>query len=157
MPIYCATYLLPIFPLMLAINISCCYNGAMSIKEYSVIIPRNVFPKPSAREISAAYILADYFKTDVKFVPRSNHKTPDFLINRLHWELKSPTGNGKYNIQHLLHSAIQQSKNIIVDARFSKMHITRIKNELKFHSTVTTKGIKQLLLITKDRKIIEII
>ena len=126
-------------------------------EEYSIIVPKNVFPKPSPREISAAHILSKYFKSDVKFIPRSNQKTPDFLINGLHWELKTPTGTGKYNIQHLLHSAIRQSKNIVVDTRFSKMHITRIKNELTFHSSVTTKGIKRLLLITKDEKIIVII
>ncbi len=129
----------------------------MSNRDYSVIVPKSVFPKPSPREMSAAYILSDYFKADIKFIPRSNQKTPDFLIKGLHWELKTPTGTGKYNIQHLLHSAIQQSKNIIVDARFSKMHIAKIKSELKFHSTVTTKGIKHLLLVTKDKKILEII
>ena len=129
----------------------------MRDKDYSVIVPKSVFPKPSPREMSAAYILMDYFKADVRFIPRGNQKTPDFLIKGLHWELKTPTGTGKYNIQHLLHSAIQQSKNIIVDARFSKMHISRIKNELKYHSNVTTKGIKHLILITKDKKVIEII
>lgn len=129
----------------------------MSKKEFSVIVPKSVFPKPSTREMSAAYILLDYFKTDIKFIPRSNQKTPDFFISGLHWELKTPIGAGKYNIQHLLHSAVQQSKNIIVDARFSKMHLTRIINELKRHSTLTTKGIKNLIVITKSRKIIVII
>lgn len=103
----------------------------MPKNEFSVIVPRSVFPKPSTREMSAVYILLDYFKTNIKFIPRSNQKTPDFLISGLHWELKTPIGTGKYNIQHLLHSAIQQSKNIIVDARFSKMHLSRIISELK--------------------------
>ena len=129
----------------------------MPKREYSVIVPKSVIPKPSAREMSAAYILLDYFKTNIKFVPRSNNKTPDFLINGSYWELKTPVGSGKYNIQHLLHSAIQQSKNIIVDARFSKMHISRIVNELKRHSTLTTKGIKNLIVITKSKKILVII
>ena len=130
---------------------------SMSKKEFSVIVPKSVFPKPSTREMSAAYILLDYFKTDIKFIPRSNQKTPDFSINGSRWELKTPIGTGKYNIQHLLHSAIQQSKNIIVDARFSKMHLSRIISELKRHSTLTTKGIKNLIVITKSRKIIVII
>ena len=107
--------------------------------------------------MSAAYILLNYFKTDIKFVPRSNQKTPDFLINGLHWELKTPVGTGKYNIQHLLHSVIQQSKNIIVDARYSKMHLSRIVSELKRHSTLTTKGINNLIVITKGKKILVII
>ena len=129
----------------------------MTKTEYSVIVPKSVFPKPSVREMSAAYILLEYFKSDIKFIPRGNHKTPDFLIKGLHWELKTPIGTGKYNIQHLLHSAIQQSKNIIVDARFSKMHLSRIISELKRHSTLTTKGIKNLIVITKGKKIIVII
>lgn len=123
----------------------------------SVIIPNDVFPRPSNREISAAYILLEYFKIDIKFVPRSNQKTPDFFINGLYWELKTPIGIGKYNIQHLLHSAVQQSENIIIDARFSKMHLSRIISELKRHSTLTTKGIKNLIVITKSKKIIVII
>ena len=129
----------------------------MPKSEYSVIVPKSVFPRPSAREMSAAYILLDYFKTDIKFIPRSNQKTPDFLIDGLQWELKTPIGAGKYNIQHLLHSAIRQSKNIIVDARFSKMHLSRIVSELRRHSTLTTKGIKHLVVITKSRKILVII
>ena len=52
----------------------------MSNKNYSVIVPRAVNSKPSTREMSAAYILNDFFKSDVKFVVRSNNKTPDFLI-----------------------------------------------------------------------------
>lgn len=98
----------------------------------SVIIPKDVFPKPSTKEISAAYILLDYFCTDVKFVARSKNRTPDFLINKEYWELKTPTGNGKYNIQHALRKAVAQSNNIIIDARFSKSHIAKIKNELSY-------------------------
>lgn len=125
--------------------------------QFSVIIPNNVYPVPNKHELSAARILADYLKSDVICQPRANHKTPDFFCAGLYWELKSPTGTGKDNIQHLLQTAVQQSRNIIVDARFSKMHITRIKRELQRHSTFTTKGIKHLLLITKDKKVIEII
>ncbi len=129
----------------------------MTKSQFSVIIPSNVYPVPSQRELSAARILAAHFKADVTCQPRSNRKTPDFYAAGLYWELKSPTGTGKYNIQHLLHTAIQQSKNIVVDARFSKMNITRIKRELQYHSKITTKGIKNLLLITKDKKVIEIL
>ncbi len=128
----------------------------MQKREYSVIVPKSVFPKPSAREMSAAYILLDYFKADIGFIPRNNQKTPDFMIDGIEWELKTPIGTGKYNIQHLLHVAIQQSRNIIIDARFSKMHLSKIISELKRHSTLTTKGIKHLIVITKSKKIIVI-
>ena len=129
----------------------------MSRKEFSVIVPESVFPKPSAREMSAAYILLDYFKTDIKFVPRSNQKTPDFSYQQHTLGAKDANRHRKYNIQHLLHSAIQQSKNIIVDARYSKMHLSRIVSELRHHSTLTTKGIKNLIVITKSKKILVIV
>ena len=127
----------------------------MPKNEYSVIVPREVNPKPSAREMSAAYILNDFFKSDVKFVVRSDNKTPDFLIKGLYWELKSPTGNGKYNLQHALRSAAKQSENIIIDARFSKIHINKIKNELSYQFR-HSRNIKRLLLIDKQKNVVEI-
>ena len=98
---------------------------------YSVIVPKELYPKPSNREMTAAYILIDFFNSDIKFVIRSDNKTPDFLISKVKWELKTPIGSGKYNIQHTLRSALLQSENIIIDARFSKQHIIKIKNELR--------------------------
>ena len=74
----------------------------MQKPNYSVIIPRDVFPKPDKKEMSAAYILLDYFKADVKFIPRNNCRTPDLLINRIEWELKAPTDSGKRNLQHTI-------------------------------------------------------
>ena len=127
----------------------------MPRKEYSVIVPREVYPKPSAREMSAAYILNEFFQADIKFVVRSGNKTPDFLIKDLYWELKTPTGNGKYNLQHALRNAARQSENIIIDARFSKIHINKIKNELNYQFK-HSKNIKRLLLIDKQKNVVEI-
>ena len=93
------------------------------MKNHSIIIPINVYPKPNEKEISAAYILMNYFKTNIKFIPRSNYKTPDFIMNNIKWELKTPTGKGKYNLQHALRDALCQSTNIIIDARYSKLHM----------------------------------
>lgn len=122
---------------------------------YSVIIPTQLSPKPHPKEISAAYILADYFKSNVTFVIRTQLKTADFLIKGSYWELKTPTGTGKRTIQHTIQSAIRQSNQIIIDARFSRMHITSIKNQLQ-HYLLHAPRIKHLLLIGKDKKVIEI-
>ena len=67
----------------------------MSKSGYSVIVPKELYPKPSNREMTAAYILIDFFNSDIEFVIRNDNKTPDFLIDNRYWELKSPTGNGK--------------------------------------------------------------
>lgn len=122
--------------------------------QFSVIIPNNVYPVPNKHELSAARILAGYLKSDVICQPRANHKTPDFFCAGLYWELKSPIGTGKYNIQHALRSAAKQSSNIILDARFSKLHILKIKSELNYQFRKSN-DIKRLLLIDKQRNIID--
>ena len=132
-----------------------CYHIFMSKTERLVIIPSDVIPHPSDTEISAAYILSEFFDADVKFIPRANHKTPDFLIDGTKWELKSPKGTGKYNIQHCLQDALKQSTYVIIDARASKQHMEKIRHELE-HQMKLTKKVDRLLLITKSRKVIEI-
>ncbi|MBR0482674.1 hypothetical protein IJJ54_00995 [Candidatus Saccharibacteria bacterium] len=121
----------------------------------NVIIPVDLKPLPTQNEYSVAEILANYFHADVYFVPRNNYKTPDFKINGRFWELKSPVGKGKYNLQHALRNASKQSENIILDARLSKIHMTRIINELKRQYKIS-RGIKRLLVIDKHGSVIDI-
>lgn len=123
--------------------------------KYKVIIPVGLKPFPARYEISAASLLANYFKANVEFIPRSNHKTPDFLIDGLKWELKSPTGSGRHNIRHQLQGAVQQSHFIIFDARKSKIHMTKIRHELAYQFKLA-KNVKRILLIDKSKKIIEL-
>jgi len=130
------------------------YNVQLMAK-YRVIVPVDLKPSPALYEITAASLLAKYFKTDVEFVLRSNQKTPDFLINGIKWELKSPTGDGKYNVQHQIKAAAKQSSNVIFDARRSKMHMTRIRHEINRHF-MHTNPVKRLILIDKSKHIVEL-
>lgn len=125
-------------------------------QNFSVIIPAELRPKPSRRELIVAYILADFFQKNVEFVARGILKTADFKIGGEYWELKSPFGQGKHNVQHTLERAVKQCGNIIFDAYNSKMHANRIKSELRRQKTLMY-GIKKIILIEKDGKIIEII
>jgi hypothetical protein len=123
--------------------------------KYRVIIPIGLKPSPARYEISAAEILGGYFKADVEFVVRSNYKTPDFLIKDITWELKSPTGKGKHNIEHQMKAGTKQSGNIVLDARRSKLHISKIRNELS-NQLLYRKSIKRLILIEKNKNVIEL-
>lgn len=127
----------------------------MAKTQFSVIIPGDIYPAPNRRELSAARILTDYLKSNVTCLHRANHKTPDFLCAGLYWELKTPTGTGKYNLQHALRSAAKQSPNVIIDARFSKLHISKIKSELNYQLR-RSDNIKRLLLIDKSQKVIDL-
>jgi hypothetical protein len=91
----------------------------------------------------------------LQFVLRSNQKTPDFLIDGVKWELKSPTGTGKYNVQHQIKAAAKQSGNIVFDARRSKMHTAKIRNEVECNFKYS-KAVKRLVLIDKNKSLVEL-
>lgn len=126
-------------------------------KDYSVIIPAKIIPYPTTREIFVAHILANYFQKNVKFVPRNNQKTPDFYIDGKYWELKTIMSNGRRTIQHALSRAVKQSPNIVVDIGLVKNSIKAELRKIRHHSINTTKGIKQLIVITKNNKVIELL
>lgn len=76
--------------------------------KYNVIIPTDIKPSPWPHEISAAVILSEYYQADVMFLKRIvNAKSADVLIKGRYWEIKSPTGKGKRNVQHTLSAALK--------------------------------------------------
>lgn len=121
-------------------------------KSYQVIIPSNTYPLPEAHEVSAAQIISRFLQADTEFIVRNNYKSADIKINGLHWEIKSPTGSGKRNIERQLQIAMKQSDNIIFDARRSKIHIAKIRTNLNYQAGITKK-LKRLILITKVGKV----
>lgn len=127
----------------------------MKMAKYNVIIPAGMRPYPENHEISAAILLAKHFEADVLFIERiANSKSADVSIKGLIWEIKSPIGKGKHNIQHALKYALKQSGYIVFDARRSRIHAARIKSELQ-RQYAFTPSMKRLLLIQKTGEIIE--
>ena len=121
--------------------------------KYKIIVPADVLPYPEAHEISAAGILAGYFNEDVVFIKRTANKTADIRVSDADWEIKSPTGKGKYNIQHQFQKAAKQSPNVVFDARRSKIHINKISREVDRQFKLS-RSLKRLILIKKDGKIV---
>ena len=120
-----------------------------------IIMPPGMKPRPEDHEIYVAGVLAVYFKADVEFIPRSNQRTPDFLIQGKVWELKSPTGTGKNNIQHQLQEAHGQSDNVVLGASRSKMHPEEIRRRTE-HQFKIIKSVKRLIFVPKDGEPLEI-
>lgn len=118
-----------------------------------IVIPADLSSSPYAFEVSAAMILAKYFRQDVEFIRRASSSTPDVRIGNVQWEIKSPTGNGKRTIQHQIHRALKQSHNIVFDARKIKLRITKVRTDLR-NVAQTNTSIKRLILIEKDEKAI---
>ena len=122
------------------------------MKNYRVIIPSSINPPPEQHEISAAQIISDFLKADAEFIVRSTRKSPDIQIGKIAWEIKSPTGKGKRNIERQLQLALKQSNNIVFDARRSKIHIFKIRSRLQYQANLT-QSLKRLLLIMKTGKV----
>ncbi|MCA9327293.1 hypothetical protein KDA14_02070 [Candidatus Saccharibacteria bacterium] len=123
-----------------------------NVSSLQVIIPSNINPLPERHEVSAAQIMASFFRSDVEFVVRDTYKSPDLKIGDDFWEIKSPTGMGKRNIERQLQLAMKQSSNIILDARRSKIHISKVRSQLSYQAALT-KGLRRLVLITKTGKV----
>lgn len=123
-----------------------------SSKKYQVVISSEIFPLPEKHELSAAQIIATHLKTDAKFIMRSDRKSPDIKVGNIFWEIKSPTGIGKRNIERQLQMAMKQSCNVILDSRRSKIHISKIRARLNYQAN-KTRGLKRLLLIDKLGKV----
>ncbi len=117
-------------------------------KSYQVIIPSDIRPLPEWHEVSAAQIVTSFLKADGEFVVRNHYKSADLRIGDDFWEIKSPTGTGKRNIERQLQLALKQSNNIVLDARRSNIHIANVRSRLRYQAGLT-KGINRLLLITK--------
>lgn len=124
--------------------------------KYEVVIKTDLKDRPKDHELSAALILADYFKSDVTFLRPQIDKTPDIEIDGIKWEIKSPKGDGKKTIENNLRTARKQSLNIVIDLRRIKMHQTKAFTRINFFLSKPHR-FKKVLIINKSKKVIEIL
>ena len=127
-------------------------------KKYQVIIKTRLEDRPKDHEMSAALILANnYFKSDLVFLRPESYSSPDLDVNGVRWELKSPLGNGKKTIDNNMRAARKQSDRVIVDFRRMKLHQTRALSRLNYYLKTGPHKFKAVTVITKDRKMLEIL
>lgn len=79
---------------------------------------------------------------------------PDIEINGTIWEIKSPTGDGKYTMKHTLENAKHQSRYVIVDLRRCKMLESKAIKELEHHFQLS-KRLKGMIIISKSEKMLD--
>lgn len=126
--------------------------------KYKVIVETGIIDRPQDHEIKAALIVANaYFKSNVTFLRQSTYSTPDIEVNGEKWEIKSPLGNGKKTIENNLRAARKQSKNIIVDFGRMKLHQTKALTNIRFYLKSSPRQFRKVIVITKSKKIIEIL
>ena len=107
-------------------------------------------------EINAILLLLDYFDTDITCINPGAGKSPDLRIKNIEWELKSPQGNGVKTIENILKKATKQSKNIVLDFSRIKMNNNQALSRTKYYLRNNRHGIRRLIVITKNHKIIDL-
>jgi hypothetical protein len=115
-------------------------------------------PTETESQVVDILIRAKIIKKHVLFLKPNRQKgsrTPDIQIDfDLKWEIKSPTGNGKYTIEHAVQFAGQQSKNVIFDLRKSKMPAGKALRKL-MNEFAKRREIHRLIVITKSEKVLD--
>ena len=106
-------------------------------------------------EANTILLLLDYFDADITCINPGFGKTPNLRIKGVEWEMKSPQGDGAKTIENILKKAAKQSKNIILDFSRIKMSSSRAISRTKYYLRNNKHGIKKLLIIAKNRKIID--
>ena len=126
--------------------------------KHKVIVETGILDSPQGHELKAALIVAnEYFKRDVTFLRQGVHTTADIECNGQKWEIKSPVGNGKKTIENNLRNARKQSKNLIVDFSRMKLHQTKAIANIRFYLKNAPSQFNKVIVITKTKKIIEIL
>ena len=113
----------------------------------------NLLTPPEKHELATANYFADMGK-DVTFILPSNipdNHRPDFLMNGIEWEVKSPAGKSKRSIAKRFTEALSQSQNIIFDLRRSSLSDDVCINQLE--RLYEKKHIKRLMVITKTKEL----
>jgi hypothetical protein len=134
------------------------YTIPMANDKSQVIISQSISPPPENHEVSAAWILARHYNCTIEFLkPLGGYKvrTPDFVMKALEWEVKSPLGDKKRTIRNNLDIAKEQSPNIVIDTRRTKLKDDWIEAELRRQINIK-KRIYCIIMIGKDESVVEI-
>lgn len=124
------------------------------MKKRGKITPNGVVLK-THENATAVFLTEQGF--DVDLIPTSNIEgvhTPDIKINGLKWEMKAPTGEGKYLMANTIQRAVKQSHNVIVDLRHTKRHQTKCLRELE-NEFKRSGSLRRLKIITKSGKTLD--
>ena len=112
---------------------------------------------PEKHELATARFFSELGK-DVRFIRPVNIKgvrTPDFYMDGVAWETKSPTARNVRSIEDNFRYAVKQSNNIIFDLRRSR--VPEYKSIIIIRRiALRARDVKRVLVITKSQKLLTI-
>lgn len=128
-------------------------------KNFNIIRPVGLKPKPDKYEERVAELLAEKFQSDIAFVLRGTRTTPDILVVKTgeYWKIKNIRGSGKHAIEDNLRKASKQSKNVIISLlKPSELTAARVQSRVQHLLKTTNIKLNRVLLVTRSGKIIDI-
>lgn len=108
------------------------------------------------QEYATIFILLKHAKS-IELIPPSltpKSKTPDFIMDGIAWEAKSPQGKNLITIERALHRAARQSRNIVLDLRRMLLSDDKMTAYVQKQFTLS-RSIKRLKVILKSNQIID--
>lgn len=127
------------------------------MKKYRVIVKTSEKDCPHDFELSAAEIVANYFRKNVIFLRPGPLKSPDLDVNGEIWELKSPMGDGKNTIHNIFITSRKQSYNIVIDLRRCRMNEQKAFARIRDAYNKRRRKRCKLLIINKKKEIFDIL
>lgn len=111
-------------------------------------------------EKQIAEMIAKKYGKNVEMIPRvlypNNIKTPDFLIDKIKYDLKTPTGSGKNTIYDIVKSSKNQANNFILDLSKTKLTIEEVERQInKIYKSMHTNFVNEIVVF-KDMNLIEV-
>ena len=131
-------------------------GSVFAMKKYKIIIKTSEKDRPYDFELSAAEIVANYFRKNVIFLRPGPLKSPDLDVGGEIWELKSPMGDGKNTIHNVFVTSRKQSYNIVIDLRRCKMNEQKAFARIRNAYNKRRRKRCRLLVIDKKKKIFDI-
>ena len=114
----------------------------------------------SEHEKEIANIIAKGTGKDIKMVPRitfpQNIQTPDYLIDGIKFDLKTPLGNGKNTLYGMVKSKKKQANNFVICADKTALSMDEIEQQIQgIYSSRNTAFVDTIILV-KNQEIVKI-
>lgn len=121
---------------------------------------KHVILEPTIREKEVANLMGQIFGGKIKIIPRINYpkniKTPDYIINKEKYDLKTLSENNKNTIYNAIHKQKMQASNFIIDISKNRMQQSVAEEQIaSVYKSKHTEWVKQIILI-KDNKLLKV-
>lgn len=141
------------------------YEKAVDLTELNlngikyIVDGKNVVLDYSVYEKRIGDILAKKYGKDVKMVPRINYpegvSTPDYLVNGIKYDLKTPVGSGKHTLYNLLKKKKRQSSNFIFDVSECNLSDAEINSQVHYIFYSKSTNFVKTIVIYRDGYIVK--